>query len=127
MGIPSFSIWTSLLAPLTSRSTGVTRYPAPYKYGRVRTFLSFIKIKEQPSCAGIMQYNKYLRNTYSEIYTTTISPISTPSCSTNPAFASITYQAGIGEPKDFGYVSGDTFSSMCTTSLSLVTHMISNG
>ena len=41
LGIPPLSLWTSLLAPLVSRPTGVTRYLAPWKiHGCVRTFLS---------------------------------------------------------------------------------------
>jgi len=53
-GIPSLSLGTSLWAPLSLRTAGVTRYLSPCLWrGHVRTFLSMANATERPSSQGL--------------------------------------------------------------------------
>ena len=104
-----FRLWASLLAPRMSPWTGVTRYLAPDNSGRVRTFL-LTKVRRS-SCPYIMQY---IIN-YASYWLTgsaTLSPTVILLACTKPALVSTTNQAGVGDAKDVGNVSGDTFSSI---------------
>ena len=69
-----------------SDTTGVTRYLAPYCYGRVRTFLpSYLR---RSSCVNIITQNY-------RVGSTTISPTIMACFCTKPATVSITYRASV--------------------------------
>jgi hypothetical protein len=96
-GIPPLSFWASLLAPLVSPRTGVTRYLAPYRNTGVFGLSSPSKDR------AIIVPKHYTTNLYLiKSLMGKVSPNKKPNRLACPALVSITYRADIAGRKDSG-------------------------
>lgn len=114
---------------VSARTSGLAadgRYPLPCSTRRwaCPDFPPVTCVNGQSPCSGY--YATFTKICNYSTGSTTSSPIAIVLLATNPAFASTTNQAGVGEENDSGNDSGVTFSSMCTISPSSATQRISS-
>jgi len=95
-GCPPLSVWTSLLAPLWLPTTGVTRYPAPTKVGRARTFLTLLLERDHPMRTGYIMTHIHTVATYCSVAWV---PVAMPFSRAKKAGTSRTYCAGVSGEK----------------------------